>query len=442
MLVKNWKSLLLIPLLFLILFVLYYKDIPSLGFDIPGLSLGRGNENPLPSGGQTARDRRPGIQTSRTEAGRFPERFGTPEQIILLGIDAADWHVIDPMIREGKLENFAFLKQNGAWGVLESIKPMVSPPLWTTIITGKDRDKHGIGDFQQTNAKTGKKFFQVYSYNRKCPALWNILTSKGLSSCIVNWWTTWPAETTEGCMVSSQFILSYAARGNIAERMTSPDSLFEEIRGMVVRLDAPEEQEKITRLFQGMAGAEKHYRNDETVARITLHLLETRRPTLCAAYLWEVDHLKHIRWLKDMAEPDALIRLYYEYLDGVVGRFLSRMKGHTTLVIVSDHGFSRARHREEGIIILFGAGIREGAVIQDAVLRDVTPTLLALLRLPVGRDMDGKVLMDCLAPGYAEQHPVRFVDTYDNVYKPAKPGKSAAAAKDLADKLKSMGYIQ
>jgi hypothetical protein len=195
-------------------------------------------------------------------------------------------------------------------------------------------------------------------------------------------------------------------------------------------------------LFGGLPGMEKHYRNDETVARIALYLYEKYQPRLCAAYLWELDHLKHIRWLKDMEAPDTPVKRYYGYMDQVLGRFIAGMDPKTVLVVVSDHGFARAAHQDMGIIILYGAGIRPGSAIREASVRDVTPTILALLGLPVGRDMDGAVLTAGLAPGLLEARPVRFIGTYDDIYLPAAPADAMNVTRDLHDKLRSMGYIE
>ena len=48
---------------------------------------------------------------------------------------------------EGKLPNFARLRQEGAYGRLQSSPPLLSPVIWTTIATGKTPDQHGIGHF-------------------------------------------------------------------------------------------------------------------------------------------------------------------------------------------------------------------------------------------------------------------------------------------------------
>jgi tetratricopeptide (TPR) repeat protein len=81
----------------------------------------------------------------------------------------------------------------------------------------------------------------------------------------------------------------------------------------------------------------------------------------------------------------------------------------TTVIVVSDDGFHSdhllrikppkepagpaRQHRSYGIIVANGEGIRKDELIFGASLLDVTPTILTLLGLPVGEDMDGKALV-------------------------------------------------
>jgi predicted AlkP superfamily phosphohydrolase/phosphomutase len=77
-------------------------------------------------------------------------------------------------------------------------------------------------------------------------------------------------------------------------------------------------------------------------------------------------------------------------------------------MLLSDHGFHpdhlRAvsipqfhagpaiEHRNNGIFLMAGPGIRSGMTLPGVSLTDVTPTVLALFGLPAGEDMDGRVL--------------------------------------------------
>ena len=71
---------------------------------------------------------------------------------------------------------------------------------------------------------------------------------------------------------------------------------------------------------------------------------------------------------------------------------------------------------------MFGAGVRSGAAIEGAALPDIAPTVLALMGLPLPRDMEGRVLAEAFEPGYVET--AKTVDTYEVT--PFSPGGEEA----------------
>ncbi|HXU11606.1 MAG TPA: alkaline phosphatase family protein, partial [Candidatus Binatia bacterium] len=99
-----------------------------------------------------------------------PEATGL--RVLLLGLDGADWGTIDPLLSAGRLPNLARLIENGARGPLRSYDPMISPLLWTTMVTGVGPDAHGVADFQALDPATGRRV-PISSRFRRVKALWN-----------------------------------------------------------------------------------------------------------------------------------------------------------------------------------------------------------------------------------------------------------------------------
>ena len=62
--------------------------------------------------------------------------------------------------------------------------------------------------------------------------------------------------------------------------------------------------------------------------------------------------------------------------------------------------------------------------------------------LPVGRDMDGKVIEGAFDRTFAEKYPVKYINSYEKSFaeKPKKP--SSTADKEVLKKLKALGYIE
>jgi len=140
------------------------------------------------------RSAQPDLVAKRTSYRAFQERKlenKPSHRLIVLGIDGGDWDVIQPFVDEGKMPNMKKLMSEGRWGVMESVKPMRSPVLWTSMFTGQPPKKHGMEDW-----------IISYSKNRLVKAIWNILSEYGLMSTIINIPGTFPPEEFLGKEIS------------------------------------------------------------------------------------------------------------------------------------------------------------------------------------------------------------------------------------------------
>jgi hypothetical protein len=128
-------------------------------------------------------------------------------KLLLIGIDAADWELLDPCMQDGGCPNLAKLAASSARGSLESPPPRISPILWTGMLTGRQPEEHGVLDFLEPipGAPKGKDLQPVTSRSRKAEAIWGVLTRHAIPSAVVGFWATWPAEPIEGVMVSDAF---------------------------------------------------------------------------------------------------------------------------------------------------------------------------------------------------------------------------------------------
>ncbi|HKI87265.1 MAG TPA: alkaline phosphatase family protein, partial [Thermoanaerobaculia bacterium] len=153
-------------------------------------------------------------------------------RMVVIGIDSADWKIIDHLADEGKMKNLMALRKRGVWGrhlTLESIP--LSPVVWTTIATGKTPEQHGIGWFM-VDQPNGTRV-PVRSYNRKVKALWNILAEYHRRADVLGWWATFPAEHIgKGVIVSDAMGFhgfGASARGGDNTEKTYPSSLYSEL---------------------------------------------------------------------------------------------------------------------------------------------------------------------------------------------------------------------
>ena len=65
---------------------------------------------------------------------------------VVIGIDGADWKIIDALVAEGRMPHLEGLRSRGVRGQIETLHDIpLSPVIWTSVATGKTAAKHGIG---------------------------------------------------------------------------------------------------------------------------------------------------------------------------------------------------------------------------------------------------------------------------------------------------------
>lgn len=119
------------------------------------------------------------------------------------------------------------------------------------------------------------------------------------------------------------------------------------------------------------------------------------------------------------------------------GRYAYRVDWSERLFApASQYGIPKTgSHRPEGILTLWGPSFRS-MDLGNAQLQDVTPTLLAALGLPVGAEMDGRVLAEAFA-----SKPVPDTVPYGQIRGTSGTGLSGEESAAVADRLKGLGYM-
>jgi tetratricopeptide (TPR) repeat protein len=416
----------------------------------------------------------------------------SPGRVIVLGLDGVDPEVVDLLLSEGQLPSFARLRQHGAYGRLESAKPMLSPILWTTIATGKTPLEHGISHFVALNEKTGEQL-PVTSQMRRVKAAWNILSDAGREIGVVGWWATWPAESVRGAVVSDHtcyhFLFDAGAGGSRDPvGVIHPPELAAELAPLVRRpgdltsadlarfVDVPPED--LARPFDFQDDL-SHFRwalaTAQSYRAIGLRLWDQADPDVLFVYVEGVDSTSHLFGhlfrRDDLSGPLAAQHArygraaeeMYRYADEIVGAYLDALDGDTTLVVLSDHGFelgalhddpSRARdlrrvserfHRIEGILYLYGNRVRAGRRIERPTLLDVAPTVLALAGVPPAADMPGRVLADALdLPPELAATPrsIASYETGEADARAADAGAGSSVDPEILEHLRALGYLE
>ncbi len=291
----------------------------------------------------------------------------THRKVFLIGLDGATWDVISPMISKGDLPNIQRLMREGSHGILRSEAPTRSPAIWTTMVTGKNRREHGIVDFTVRLEKGAGGSVPVTSNIRKVKALWNILTENGISSGVVNWWASWPAEKVDGFIVSDRAFYKGVQNTTyppvLQDRLallpgTETEFLHNEINRIFDVAATPYKRNLFVNIFKSddplMHVPPRVFDKDTFVFEIGDYFYKEFAPDFYALYFKGADILSHRYWKYFM--PDSarwrfkpsdgdikrygnVIPEYYRYIDRIIGEIVKLGDDATTIFIVSDHGF-------------------------------------------------------------------------------------------------------
>jgi predicted AlkP superfamily phosphohydrolase/phosphomutase len=151
-----------------------------------------------------------------------PSRAAPRERVYILGFDGMDPDVVDRLIAQGKLPNFAWMKQHGAMRRLGTTNPAQSPVAWSSFSTGMNPGKTRIYDFLRRNPETYFPDFSTVSVergkfamgfiptkapritnNRKGATFWQIASRHGIKTVVLEAPIDFPPEELQNGVLLS-----------------------------------------------------------------------------------------------------------------------------------------------------------------------------------------------------------------------------------------------
>ena len=407
--------------------------------------------------------------------------------VVLLCIDGADLDdVILPMIEAGELPTFSKLMIEGTWGELATFAPTLSPAVWTTLVTGKTKEEHGIHGFTvfqlpglhasifEFPLHTGLNFqlFPIIekmpgmplirrpftSNMRRVPALWNI-AGRYYTVGTFRWRATWPVEKIDGFEVASMVTLGETARSpgkprDLATYRHPPDIY----RGLPSPSEPPGINAVRPYLRPGVeidpenAGIRliRSSMRSPTVHYLSL-LIHRYQPRFTASTFYSVDAFNHHFGVDSRTGgPFApAVAERYRFVDARLGDLLEALGSDVNVIVVSDHGYdfinNNHTHAPPGIFFARGPAFQPGRRISGLTVFDVTPLVLHLLALPPGKDMPAAAsgsYLEALDPAYARNNPVLTLPSWGSTENAALRPQSTGEEQKILDELRSLGYIE
>jgi predicted AlkP superfamily phosphohydrolase/phosphomutase/tetratricopeptide (TPR) repeat protein len=404
------------------------------------------------------------------------------KKVLLIGWDAADWKIINPLLDQGLMPTLEDLVNHGVMGNLATLHPILSPMLWNSIATGMRPDKHGILGFAEPDPQTGS-VRPVTSTSRKVKAIWNILTQRGYKTHVLGWFAGHPAEPINGISVSDLYPYAVAplAKGwPLPLGAVHPESMRETFAALRMHPEEVTEAAILPWIPRAAEIDQEKQKGLESFARIlaetcSIHnaatwILANQPWDFLAVYYNAIDHFCHgfMHFHPPRMEgiPEDQFEIYkdvvngaYRFHDMMLQTLLELAGPEATVLLVSDHGFHSdhlrprgipmepagpaVQHRQFGIVCMKGAHIKQDERIYGATLLDVTPTILTLFGLPVGADMDGRVLVQAFEqPPEIQRIPSWEQEAGECGMHPADLRIDPVAAQAVIQRFVALGYMQ
>jgi Flp pilus assembly protein TadD len=430
----------------------------------------------------TVRPRVPESALATLPVAEIASRATKAPPVIFIGLDGADWQLLDAYMRKGAMPNLQSLVSEGTAGDLLTEHPPLSPLLWNTMMTGTGPLEHEILDFTRFHPATGHKE-PITSDERKVPAIWNMATQAGKTTAVFGLWATYPAEPVNGLLVSDRFFTFLFSETTPPVGTVYPPAREAWARKVLHEVEDGVGLGIMRRYMLSLTAEEFAVRRSATdpyshpvsaLRRILIETnlydtlaqqyLESHSPDLTILYLQGTDSIGHVFAPytaprqphiseADFARYSEVPENYFRYVDRLLGTYKAIAKKHgARLMIASDHGFhwfegrptelssfaastAAKWHRKAGVYLLWGNGIAaRGRTGPEQHIAQVASTLLALGGMPRGERMNASPILVPASNATADYR-AHFVPM-----KPPAAGSQAAADEELA-KLKSLGYI-
>jgi predicted AlkP superfamily phosphohydrolase/phosphomutase len=431
-----------------------------------------------------------------------PETASPKPPLVVLGLDAGTWELLGPWMDRGLLPNLARIRAEGVYGTLRSTQPSSSPVIWTSIATGKVPEKTGITWFVRFPNGPGKPV-PVDRRELKTSTLWDMFSRARIDVAVLGWYVTWPAPQVNGRLLTDVAHYGQVASSRFPPEFLwdlKPVPEQAAVEAMPRFMDFKYDRARAVRGKDGQPPSLDFLVYDRFIrawSRDRFYLDAAERtlndgplPETFFLYLRGTDDVQHGFWkfmepeafkprvgadgkpvagtvdvpAADVAAFGKVIERYWQWTDEEVGKLLAHYAKTPPIVIVcSDHGAGPAvgengvdvpeylhlsgSHRIDGVVLASGPGIRrskdaKGVEIAGATIYDIAPTILHALGLPLGRDMDGKVLTGVFEEPLATRAD-EWVDTHDAARPSAAPAPALPENVDeqMLEHLRSLGYI-
>jgi predicted AlkP superfamily phosphohydrolase/phosphomutase len=261
--------------------------------------------------------------------------------LLVIGLDGADWAILEPWLQAGQLPHLAALRRRGLWGTLRSTIRPESSIAWATFATGVNAGQHGIFGFSGQSPPTYRTTLQT-ALAIRAPTFWHLAAAAGRRLALLNVPMTYPPAPLPGGIVvagmlapdtRSAFVwppdlkprLLAAAPGYVIQVDRTGLSLRRFLRATTAAIRARTRAALWLLAQAAWDAAVIVFTETDRLQHYTLHLLDPNHP-------------RHDPGAAAKLLPDLLAA--YQALDEAIAALTATAGPEATVILLSDHGFA------------------------------------------------------------------------------------------------------
>jgi predicted AlkP superfamily phosphohydrolase/phosphomutase len=274
-------------------------------------------------------------------------------QVMLIGLDGATFSVLDPLMQDGIMPFLQSFMASGMRADLRSVIPALTPPAWTSMVTGRSPGNHGIFDFFCKESSDSHHIRLTTSRDVRAETIWSIVNRHGMRATVLNFPLMFPPPKVNGYVVPGWMPWKQLRLGcspaHLYDRLKARPGFNARELGMDTNLEAkalegcePEEYE---------AWIDLHIRREQQWFQVLEDLMHEDRCELTAVLFDGVDRIQHLCWrfldptyAGNITEPwEQRVRArcleYFRQLDHLLAECVRLAGPEATVIMTSDHGF-------------------------------------------------------------------------------------------------------
>ncbi|HQO78299.1 MAG TPA: alkaline phosphatase family protein, partial [Thermodesulfobacteriota bacterium] len=271
---------------------------------------------------------------------------------VFIGLDGATFTILDPLVAEGAMPFLKAFMERGVRATLLSTPNPLTPPAWTSMMTGRNPGSHGVFDFIWAEERPSDHYFTLYNFRDiQCETVWSIASRQQGKICSLNFPLMAPAPAVNG------YIVPGLVNWKHLRRYVYPKDIYDRIKALpgfnakeiAWDFDLEKEASRGIPPEKYQEWIEFHIRRERQWFEIVRFFLQEHPCDLTGILFDGPDKMLHIGWrFLDPAfysqEPTpweekirGLILSYFRELDGFIERIAELAGPQARIVMGSDH---------------------------------------------------------------------------------------------------------